>query len=313
MRLIRRHVSLDPGHLQDGPQLQLCGGGGVVWVPRLLLAAASPLLRDLLREAEPGTQPTLVLAGVADTALLQLGDLVTNMAGGVTISGPKEMADISELFKMLHIEQNFFTFSRENEKNEKEQPLNCEFVKSEIVDTNVDYEEDKNNAIKNYLCDEKLLNDCHDEELNCNIQDNLCDEKLVAQNLQSLEDKLSTEIQMMKTQIKNELQDEKKKGKRGRPIRVSPIVITPKMTKMDIKELSKEKKECLMLQRKRDLNNEASLRFRKRKKGLLAQEEAELEAETQKNITLKKVLQFLTIKHAILRNTACELCILGDK
>ena len=90
-------------------------------------------------------------------------------------------------------------------------------------------------------------------------------------------------------------------------------MITPKMTKMDIKELSKEKKECLMLQRKRDLNNEASLRFRKRKKGLLAQEEAELEAETQKNITLKKVLQFLTIKHAILRNTACELCILGDK
>ena len=84
-----------------GSDLQLCGGEGVVPVPRLLLAAASPLLRSVLREAEPGTQPTLLLAGVADTALLQLGDLVTNMAGGVTISGLKEMADISELFKKL--------------------------------------------------------------------------------------------------------------------------------------------------------------------------------------------------------------------
>ena len=101
MRLIRWHVSLDPGHLQGGPQVQLCGGEGVVSVPRLLLAAASPLLRSVLREAEPGTQPSLLLAGVADTALLQLGDLVTNMAGGVTISGLKEMADISELFKKL--------------------------------------------------------------------------------------------------------------------------------------------------------------------------------------------------------------------
>ena len=63
--------------------------------------AASPLLRSVLREAEPGTQPSLLLAGVADTALLQLGDLVTTMAGGVTISGLKEMADISELFKKL--------------------------------------------------------------------------------------------------------------------------------------------------------------------------------------------------------------------
>ena len=50
-----------------------------------------------------------------------------------------------------------------------------------------------------------------------------------------------------------------------------------------------------------------------RKKGLLAQEEAELEAETQKNITLKKVLQFLKIKHALLRSKACELVILDDK
>ena len=49
------------------------------------------------------------------------------------------------------------------------------------------------------------------------------------------------------------------------------------------------------------------------KKGLLAQEEAELEAETQKNITLKKVLQFLKIKHALLRSKACELGILDDK
>ena len=73
----------------------------VLFSIRLLLAAASPLLRSVLREAEPGTQPTLLLAGVADTALLQLGDLVTNMAGGVTISGLKEMADISELFKKL--------------------------------------------------------------------------------------------------------------------------------------------------------------------------------------------------------------------
>ena len=55
------------------------------------------------------------------------------------------------------------------------------------------------------------------------------------------------------------------------------------------------------------------LRFRMRKKGLLAQEEAELEAETQKNITLKKVLQFLKIKHALLRSKACELGILDDK
>ena len=50
-----------------------------------------------------------------------------------------------------------------------------------------------------------------------------------------------------------------------------------------------------------------------RKKGLLAQEEAELEAETQKNITLKKVLPFLKIKHALLRSKACELGILDDK
>ena len=50
-----------------------------------------------------------------------------------------------------------------------------------------------------------------------------------------------------------------------------------------------------------------------RKKGLLAQEEAELEAEKQKNITLQKVLQFLKIKHALLKSTACELGILDDK
>ena len=59
--------------------------------------------------------------------------------------------------------------------------------------------------------------------------------------------------------------------------------------------------------------NAYGLRFRMRKKGLLAQEEAELEAETQKNITLKKVLQFLKIKHALLRSKACELGILDDK